>query len=36
MILNVRPAAGQRGVPELKILSYDIETSKEPLKFPDV
>lgn len=23
-------------MPELKILSFDIETSKDPLKFPDV
>lgn len=29
------PAAGQRGIPELKILAYDIETAKDPLKFPD-
>ena len=35
MIINVKPAEGQRGMPELKILSYDIETSKDPLKFPD-
>ena len=35
MVVNVQPAAGQRGMPELKILAYDIETSKDPLKFPD-
>jgi DNA polymerase epsilon subunit 1 len=23
-------------MPDLKILSFDIETSKDPLKFPDV
>ena len=36
MVLAVRPASGQqRGMPDLKIVSYDIETSKDPLKFPD-
>lgn len=35
MVVNVQPATGQRGMPELKILAYDIETSKDPLKFPD-
>lgn len=24
IIKNIKPAAGQRGIPELKILSYDI------------
>jgi len=35
MIVNLKPAPGQRALPELKVLSYDIETSKDPLKFPD-
>lgn len=35
MITSFRPAPGQRGVPELKVLSFDIETAKDPLKFPD-
>lgn len=35
MITSFKPASGQRGVPELKILSFDIETAKDPLKFPD-
>ena len=35
MVKNVKKDKGQRGMPELKILAYDIETAKDPLKFPD-
>ena len=35
LITKLEAAAGQRAMPDLKILAYDIETSKDPLKFPD-
>ena len=35
MVKNIEVFSGQRAMPEMKILAYDIETSKDPLKFPD-
>jgi len=35
LVTKIDPFPGQRAVPEMKILAYDIETSKDPLKFPD-
>jgi DNA polymerase epsilon subunit 1 len=34
-IIDIKPNSSKESMPDLKILSYDIETSKDPLKFPD-
>jgi DNA polymerase elongation subunit (family B) len=35
MILQLTASKVKKPMPDLKILSYDIETAKDPLKFPD-
>lgn len=33
--IDIKPNQTKESMPDLKVLAYDIETSKDPLKFPD-
>ena len=33
--MDIKPNQTKESMPDLKVLAYDIETSKDPLKFPD-